>query len=788
MTIFALISLLSFVAALFLAAFIFFQDTKSLINRLYFVVCMSIAMYSFIEFGYRQSSSYEEAEVWWQFDVFWSVHIACWLHLAVAFTEKQKWLKSKVFYGLLYGPVVAFILLDIFGHNITGPPVEEAWGWSYGVRENWLNTASYLWIITLPIAAAVMYIFYYRKIQDRRKLQQARLIMVGGLTAVTAQFAELMIKLLNIQLPPIIIIGFIFMNAIIAYAIWKYELFTLTPSKAAESIIATMGDSLMLVGLDGTIISANHATSRMIGLSEKQLIGRGVKEIFAPSAIVPVWIQDSQTDGHNTINSRDIETEYLSTDGAIIPISLSGSMLYDDDGNLRGFLLIARDIAERKKAEDEIVRHREHLEELVEERTSQLSKTNVQLQQEINERQKAETEKKELQDQLHQAQKMEAIGRLAGGVAHDFNNLLFVINGYSETLLCDLSPDDPARVDLLEIAKAGKRAVNLTRQLLAFSRKQVIDPVLIDVNERIESSRKMLARLIGEDIIIDFSNRANLGKVVMDVSQLDQIIANLVVNARDAMPVGGTIRILTDNVRITQEDCTGFPERNPGSYVFVSVKDTGCGIEKEKLKMVFEPFYTSKDVGKGTGLGLATVYGIVKQNAGFIEVESSLGTGSEFSIYLPRAGKEGLTSDAAWDEVPVVRGTETVMLIEDNHMVRRLAKRQLQNNGYNVIEAVDGLVAQDIFLLHKEEIDVILTDVVMPGQSGVELIEKLKEVVPDVKVLFISGHNEEIIDQHGIRKTQYPLLSKPFSAQQLCDKLRDVLDGHISVAAPLPFE
>lgn len=786
MTIFALTSLLSFVVALVLGVFIYFKDTKSLINRLYFFVCMSIGLYSFIEFGYRQSRSFDEACFWWQLDIFWSIHIACWFHLAVAFTEKERWLKSRIFYALTYGPVVIFSMLDLFGNHITGPPVLQAWGWSYGVRNNLVSSLSYVWISVLPVIAAILYILYYKTLTDERKIKQTKLIIIGGLVPPLSQILELAIKAGEITFPPVVMLGFILLNVIIGLAIWKYELFTLTPSKAAESIIATMGDSLMLVGLDGAIISANHATTRMLGLTEKELVGKRIQHVFAPDAHIPIWIQERNGKKVDTFRSKDIETEYMADNGKIIPVSLSGSMLNDEEGNLRGFLLIARDITERKKAADEIVRHREHLEELVEERTQQLTQTNVQLKREINERQKAQNEKKELQDQLYQAQKMEAIGRLAGGVAHDFNNLLFVINGYSESLLDDLRDNKQAQEDLSQIIEAGKRAVNLTKQLLAFSRKQIIDPIILNVNERIEASYKMLSRLIGEDIQIDIRTNSHVGKIEMDVTQLDQIIANLVVNARDAMPKGGGVKLSTENVTIPETACVGFPERMPGKYILIRVRDTGCGINPDDMKKIFEPFFTSKEIGKGTGLGLATVYGIVKQNEGFIEVESTVNVGTEFRIYLPRVKQSGTSDYIFDDDIFTQRGSETILLVEDETLVRRLAKRQLESNGYTVIEATDGLNAKELFLKHEAEINLVLTDVIMPGMNGVDLIETLKKISPDLKVLFMSGHNDEIIDQHGIRKTQYPLLAKPFSVNQLCDKLRDVLDGLTSRIPPPP--
>ncbi|MBN2526629.1 MAG: response regulator [Deltaproteobacteria bacterium] len=777
MTIYALTSLLSFVVALVLGTFIFFKDTKSTINRLYFIISLSIALYSFLEYGYRQSRNYEEAALWWQFDCLWPTHIAVWFHLAAAFTEKKTWLKSKLFYVLTYGPALVFTLADIFGHHITGPPVLRQWGWSYSFRENALSSIAMGWVALLPVAAAALYVLYYRKVTEQRKLKQAKLIMIGGLFPPAAQILEIIIADQKLHLPPMVMFGFIGLNIIIGFAIWKYELFTLTPSKAAESIIATMKDSLMLIGLDCTIISTNQATTQMLGYTSAELIDAPIQKMFAPNAFVPKWLTCPKKYEKDSFTGVDMETEYLTKDDTRIPVSLSGSMLYDKDGHLRGFLLIAKDITAQKKAEEEITRHRERLEELVNQRTHELTQTNVQLQQEINERRKTETEKRDLKEQLYQAQKMEAIGRLAGGVAHDFNNLLFVINGYAETLMVDYGEDPQTRDDISQILEAGSRAVNLTRQLLAFSRKQIIDPVIVDVNTRIESTCKMLQRMIGEDIQIDFQATAQSGKVVMDITQLDQIIANLLVNARDAMPTGGAIHIRTSQTVINQADALRYPNRKPGHYIVVSVSDAGCGIAPDKLKIIFEPFYTSKDVGKGTGLGLATVYGIVQQNEGFIEVDSELNVGTEFRIYIPRARTSTTDIPIPFADSSDTRGAETILLVEDDALVRKLATRQLESTGFRVLQAVDAKSALNIFYEFENQIDLLLTDVVMPGMSGVEMVQEISKRSNALKIIFISGHNDEIIDKHGIRKTSHPLLSKPFSAQQLYDKIREVIDG-----------
>ena len=779
MTIFALTSLMSFVFATFLAAFLFFRDTRNILNRLFLLITLSVAYTSLMEFGYRQSSSYEDAAIWWRFDVLWSVHVSAWLHLCLAFTRPGKWLRNRWLLLAIYIPSALFIGADIFFHAVTGPPVHELWGWSYSIQHSLFGTISILWITLICVMTAVLYGFSFRTTSDSRKKEQSRYMFIAGIIPLFAVSIEMILIQLKTPFPPLGVPSFILANTCIAYAIWKYELFKLTPSRAAESILATMGDSLLLVGMESTIITANHATVEMLGYPEHELMGKSVLDLFAPDALIPDWVRELAPEKADTFRSKDIETEYITADGNIIPISLSGSMLYDENRDLRGFLLIARDITAQKKASAEITRHREKLEELVEQRTHEL-------QQEIAERQKAETEKRKLEAQLYQSQKMEAIGRLAGGVAHDFNNLLFVINGYAETVLSTPEAPEDIKEDVSHILEAGSRASNLIRQLLAFSRRQMIDPVRIDVNERIKSSCTMLSRMIGEDIQINISSSRTESHVIMDITQLDQIIANLLVNSRDAMPKGGSIHIETDIVHITDTEPHDTAVSRPGEYVVISVTDTGIGIPRENLPKIFEPFFTSKSVGKGTGLGLATVYGIVKQNDGFIDVRSKVGQGTTFRIFIPRAdvvhpGDVG--TETGQHPIP---GNETILLVEDEAQVRQLVKKQLESAGYRVYPAVSAIDALRLYDLHKSEIDIILSDVVMPGMSGVEMVEKITAESDHPKIIFMSGHNDELIDSHGIRKTPYPFLPKPFTANQLCRRIRNELDGRTSHVS-LPF-
>lgn len=378
------------------------------------------------------------------------------------------------------------------------------------------------------------------------------------------------------------------------------------------------------------------------------------------------------------------------------------------------------------------------------------------------------------QEQLLQSQKLEAVGRLAGGVAHDFNNLLTVIAGYSDLLLKKLDDKDANRPKIQEINKAANRAAGLTRQLLAFSRKQVLQPKVLELNSIIPELEKMLGRMIGEDIELRTSLRSDVGNVKADPGQIEQIVMNLVVNARDAMPSGGRLTIETANAYLDATYARHHVGVIPGPYVMLAVSDTGMGMDEETQAHIFEPFFTTKGLGKGTGLGLSTVYGIVKQSGGNIWVYSEVGKGTTFKVYLPRVDEraEDYRPMAAAD---LPKGTETILLVEDAITVSRLAREILEANGYEVLEAASGSEALQISRAHPGAIHLLLTDVVMPEMSGKELAQRMLYICPEMRVLYMSGYTDETIVHHGVLDEGINFIEKPFSPEALSVKVRKVL-------------
>jgi two-component system, cell cycle sensor histidine kinase and response regulator CckA len=385
------------------------------------------------------------------------------------------------------------------------------------------------------------------------------------------------------------------------------------------------------------------------------------------------------------------------------------------------------------------------------------------------------TEHRALEEQLRQAQKMEAVGRLAGGIAHDFNNLLTIIKGHSELLLSELKPRDATRKEVDGVMRAAERAASLTRQLLAFSRRQLLTPKILDLNAIVSNMDKMLARLLGEDVRLTTQLEPNLGLIKADPNQIEQVIMNLAVNARDAMPVGGDLYITTSNLDLKHEFRAEEICLPPGSYVMLSIKDNGMGMDAVTASRAFEPFFTTKEQGKGTGLGLSTVYGIVKQSEGEIWVESSPGKGTAFYISFPKMEQESETV-AAKKRAKEVAGKETILVVEDENDVREIACTMLERRGYKVVSAASFHEAEKFCRTYSRTIHLLLTDVVLKEIGGLELAQALLTIRPEMRVIYMSGYTDDVVLEHGIRNSQVAFLPKPFTTEELASKVREVLD------------
>jgi CheY-like chemotaxis protein len=382
-----------------------------------------------------------------------------------------------------------------------------------------------------------------------------------------------------------------------------------------------------------------------------------------------------------------------------------------------------------------------------------------------------------LEEQYRQAQKMEAIGCLTGGIAHDFNNLLTAIDGFTELAQFQIPPEDPVQELIIKARQSSRRAIELVRQLLAFSRKQIIEPKVLDLNEVVSEMDRMLRRIISEDIVLETILAPGLWSTKIDPTQIEQVIINLAVNARDAMPTGGKLIIETKNVVLDDDFAAHHLDVQSGEHVLLAVRDTGTGMSEEIKARIFEPFFTTKEKGKGTGLGLATAYGIVKQSKGDIQCYSKAGAGTTFKIYLPRVHEAAQSLNCPEAKRQMPSGGETILLVEDNDEVRELTRHVLQTQGYTLVEARNGHEALQLIGSSSDPIHLLLTDVIMPEMNGVDLAKQLSDTHVDTKILFMSGYTDETIEPHGVLEPDVAFLQKPFSPMILARKVRAVLDG-----------
>ncbi|HKV05819.1 MAG TPA: PAS domain S-box protein [Candidatus Acidoferrales bacterium] len=496
-----------------------------------------------------------------------------------------------------------------------------------------------------------------------------------------------------------------------------------------RSVIENAPYGIYRASTSGKLLHANPALQRMLGYeSEGELLQKNLAADLYCDSKAHQRIVDLLA---SQKGFKDVEIEWKRKDGELVKARCSGRLVEDQGRQTGSFEVFAEDV----------------------------------------------TEKRLLERQLQLAQKMEAIGRLSGGIAHDFNNLLGVIIGYSQVLKQKLGAGSALLEHAEEIEKAGQRAASLTRQLLAFSRQQVLAPAVLNLNSLMADMGKMLPRLIGEDIELVLKLDPGIGRVKADQSQIEQVVMNLAVNARDAMPQGGELVIATADVTLDLAYTRQHPGSREGRYVMLSVADTGVGMNAEILTHLFEPFFTTKERGKGTGLGLATVYGVVKQSGGYIWVESELGKGSAFQVYLPRIEEPVSQSAPPVSPAASYCGSETILLVEDADSLRKLAHALLEQNGYRVLEAANGAEALKVVEQQRKRIHLLLTDVIMPGMNGRVLAERLAPMQAGLRVLYMSGYTDSAIADHGVLEAGTFLLHKPFTEETLVRKVREVLDA-----------
>jgi PAS domain S-box-containing protein len=515
------------------------------------------------------------------------------------------------------------------------------------------------------------------------------------------------------------------------------ELLTKNETKYRQ-IVETADEGILIVDAQHRVSYVNVRLAEIMGSTPEQLQGCSIERFMFPEDLP---VHRRRMAGQEAGDNEHYEARFRRSDGSAVWCSVSPRATFDDQGVFSGSFSMLSDITARKHSE---------------------------------------SEREKLQAQLLQAQKMESIGRLAGGIAHDFNNMLSVIIGNTELALAQVPEPDPMHEALWEILCAGRRSATLTRQLLAFARQQTIQPRVLDLNHLVSGTMKLLGRLIGEDIELLWSAQSDLWKVHIDPAQVDQILANLAVNARDAIGGVGRVVLSTSNAVLNQVECGAIIGAIPGDYVRLSISDTGCGMDKKTLDHIFEPFFTTKEPGQGTGLGLATVYGVIKQNNGFVHVYSEPGKGTTFDIYFPRS-ESALTATGELEPIAdAPRGGETILLVEDEENVLRLVRGLLASSGYTVLVATSPQQAIELERDCQVDIDLLVTDLVMPGMNGHELAERLIASRPGLKCLYMSGYPADVIAHHGLLSLGERLIQKPFSLRLLARSVRESLDfgGH----------
>ena len=892
MIIWSFVHSLTFLIYDYLGIFVFIKAPQSSLNRVGFFGLSCFAIWTFgLIFIHNPDTPESLMGIATKIMPFgWIGFCSFILWFFLIFTEKTKFTQSRYFHLLLFILPVVMVYKQLSSGSVIVGYIKQPYGWMpvWG-RSFW--TYLYFFYVLLYVGTAIILIYdYWRKTSNPLKKRQTKIFFITGLISlILGVCSNIVLPMLNVGTIPDVATLFSLIWVVgTVYAMVRFQFLAITPATAADNIISTMADCLILLDEYGGIITVNEATLNLLHYDKEELCGRSVDALFEEERLRSGVSGDIiQRD-----NFRNRDDYFITKSGENIPVSLSCSALTDEAGETTGFVLIVRDMTEYKKTEQSLRKAREGLEELVQERTEELEKTNVVLRTEIKDRKLAEealraseeryrtilesmedgyfevdiggnftffnwalcerlgytpeelmgmnfkaitdeengkklfyefnkvfttaipirnivsrviskdgsakiietpislirdiynepigfrglvrdvTEQKSLQDQLQKAQKMEAIGTLAGGIAHDFNNLLMAIQARTEIMITNKDSSHPDFGHLSGIEDSVESAADLTKQLLGFARSGKYEVKPTDINELIKKQNLMFGRT-KKEITIRGIYEKNLWSVEVDRGQIDQVILNLYINAWQAMPDGGHLYIQTENVTL-DENYTELYEADPVKYVKISISDTGIGMDKATQERIFDPFFTTKEMGRGTGLGLASAYGIIKNHGGFINVYSEKGEGSTFNIYLPSSEKE-----ATGEKKPAgdtLRGSATILFVDDEDMIIEVAKDLLEALGYKVLTAGGGKEAIETYKKNKEQIDIVILDMVMPDMSGSVTFDRMKEIDPDIKVLLSSGYSingqaTEILDRgcDGF-------IQKPFRMNALSQKLREILD------------
>ncbi|MEA3365113.1 MAG: response regulator, partial [Candidatus Hydrogenedentes bacterium] len=708
-----------------------------------------------------------QAAFWWRLDVTWPLIPAFLLHFVLLFTRPRRRI-SPLLLTVIYAPALLFLILAIEGLHVTAPPEKMWWGYAYGIPKEsfWVRT-QFLWGISAGLTAVTICFWYAFKTSSQWRKRQAGLIGLGILFPYLASIGtDVLFRRMYGRYPAMAYSMFVITAVLIMYAIWKYHAFDLTPRRIMDTILTTMPDAMFLADANGEITVANPAAANLLGCDLTEVVGLPLDQVLPEIAHMPGTAPHAPSGNGSPPSLRRHDTQVMTRNKQRISVDLSWSHVSDPAGKPLGTVFVAHDITRRIRNETQLARQRDHLEQLVAQRTFELDASNA---------------------RLYQAQKMQAMGQLAGGVAHDFNNLLTAILGNlslaqsEETVTTIRSYIDQAN-------RAGLRAADLVQQLLAFSRKSQVVIQAVDIGSVFNEIEKIVRQTFDRRIEIAFMCPPNLPKVRADAGQVHQVILNLCVNARDALDEVQRRRD-TRELRITVEarpatikgrDRSNKKDAKGGELICISVSDTGTGISPHVRDRIFEPFFTTKGAGKGTGLGLATAYSIVERHGGWIDLETVVGTGSTFLVYLPVHSKPATVNTSQDRRLQLPEGSESVLIVDDEPAIRSLGKDMLERLGYTVKQAADGRQCLHILFDKKVPIDLVILDLSMPELSGYEVLSEIRRRALDIPVIISSGYPQTTLEPELMAMGAVAFVNKPFSLESMALSIRRALDDRIT--------
>jgi PAS domain S-box-containing protein len=759
MNLLAFISLLSFLIYVYLGIIVYLKQSENELNRTFFIYSLLVVYTCITDFQMRVAESFVAALFWFRVGSLWHLLLSALMHFVIVFTQAAKRRRNRLLYIPLYSAGLVFAYLDFSANLVLDGPKPSPWGWSYGtLQPTWLGDLYAVWSGALIALGILLCLRYFLKVRDGREKQRAKYVLIGTSVPMAAGILEMFLSRIGMEIPNIVQLSLVIGSGFWAYAIWKYELFVLSPVTTVREIIQTMSDILFLVSPELKIRVVNQAALDLFGYERDELIDRPIRILFDEHDYRQVLTGPLPSELAQRGIVGDAEITVRSKTGRKISMSLAASLIRDKNMQFQGIALLGRDITRRKIEEQELRKYQEKLEEIVVARTAELEKTYAQLQ---------------------RVQKLEFMGIIAGGVAHDLNNILSGIVSYPELLLLDLPKDSPLRKPLTTIQKSGEKAATIVADLLTLARREVVTKSVVNLNLVVKEyllspeRSKMQSYHPDTDIVTELD--PDLHNLIGSPVHLSKTLMNLVHNSVEAMPGGGILRIATRN-RTVPAPISGYEKIEPGDYVVLSVSDPGVGIAAADIERIFEPFYTKKKMGKsGTGLGMAVVWGTVKDHGGYVDVTSHEGRGTTFTLYFPASKRP---EERMPERVPIEHyqgNGETILVVDDVAEQREIACGMLEKLAYTPASVPSGEAA--VAYLKSTKVDLLLLDMIMnPGIDGLETYKQILRIHPCQKAIIASGFSESERVKEAEALGVGGFIHKPYSLEKLGLAIRTELN------------